>query len=218
MTVLRLIALAALAMSLSACNPLMQGSLNTLGASLRSPATLNVTQAQVDALPYYQIQVTTEYGSAVMALVRVQGDLQFWRASSSQLLLLQDGVVVRTLGFPDDLLGTRMPADSTFRSGLQRISVDQPSQRWVDLGPGYRLGVPVSSTLHRAGSETLRILDQERTLLRIDEHMAAPIEGLSATNHYWVDPSDGFVMQSRQQVTPSLSVTITQLRPFRGQP
>ncbi|KJK02063.1 lipoprotein [Pseudomonas sp. 21] len=218
MIAFRLPALVALAVSLSACNPLMRGSLNTLGASLRSPAPLEVTQAQVDALPYYQIQVTTEYGSAVMALVRVQGKLQYWRASSSQLLLLQDGIVVRTLGFPDDLLGTRLPVSSPFLVGLQHIVDGQPSQRWIDLDSGYQFDVPLSGSFHPAGMETISILDRDYSLLRVDERLDSPIKGMSSTNHYWIDPVDGFVLQSRQQVTPSLSVTLTQLRPLRGQP
>jgi hypothetical protein len=218
MTALRLIALAALAASLSACNPLMQGSLNTLGASLRGPASLEVTQAQVDALPYYQIQVTTEYGSAVMALVRVQGKLQYWRANSNQLLLLEDGVIVRTLGFPNDLLGTRQPPDSPFSRGLQHIADGQPSQRWIDLDSNAQFGIPLSGTFHQAGIETVRILDRDYSLLRVDESLDSPLAGMSSTNHYWVDPQDGFVLQSRQQVTPTLSVTLTQLRPLREQP
>lgn len=218
MNAFRLLGLIAASASLCACNPLMQGSLNTLGASLNGPASLEVTQAQVDALPYYQIQVTTEYGSAVMALVRVQSDLQYWRASSNQLLLLQDGIVVRTFGFPDDLLGTRLAVDSPFHSGLQRVVKGQASQRWIDLGPGYQLGVPLSGSLAPVGIETVRILDQDHALLRIDEHLSSPIKGMSASNRYWVDPNDGFVLQSRQQVTPSLSITITQLRPLRGKP
>ncbi|MBB4866405.1 hypothetical protein HNP46_005310 [Pseudomonas nitritireducens] len=218
MNAYRLLALAALASSLCACNSLMRASLDTLGASLSGPASLDVTRDQVDAVPYYQIEVTTEYGSAVMALVRVKGDLQYWRASSNQLLLLQDGIVVRTLGFPNDLLGTRLAADSPFHSGLQHVANEQISQRWVDLGPNYQLGIPLDGNLRRAGMETVSILGQEHSLLRIDEHLRAPVEGMSGTNSYWIDPSDGFIMQSRQQVTPSLHVTLTQLRPYKGQP
>lgn len=218
MTALRLIALAALAASLSGCNPLMQGSLNTLGASLHGPAKLQVTQAQVDALPYYQIQVTTEYGSAVMALVRVQGKLQYWRTNANQLLLMEDGVIVRTLGFPNDLLGTRLAPDSPFSRGLQGIANGQPSQRWIDLDSNAQFDVPLKGAFRLAGIETVRILDRDHSLLRVDESLDSPLAGMSSTNHYWVDPQDGFVMQSRQQVTPSLSVTLTQLRPLRGQP
>ena len=218
MTALRLLALAALAASLSACNPLMQGSLDTFGASLRGPASLEVTQAQVDALPYYQIQVTTEYGAAVMALVRVQGKLQYWRANSNQILLMEEGVIVRTFGFPNDLLGTRLMADSPFSQGLQHVADGQPSERWIDLDSNTQFDVALRGTFHPAGIETVRILERDYPLLRIDESLKSPIAGMSSTNHYWVDPQDGFVVQSRQQVTPDLSVTLTQLRPLRGQP
>ena len=36
-----------------------------------------------------------------------------------------------------------------------------------------------------------------------------------ARNRYWVDPGDGFIVQSEQHLTPHLTLTITQLQPTR---
>lgn len=216
MKLLRFAALAGAVLSLCACNPLMQASWDTLRAATSGPQSLELTQAQVDAVPYYQIKLQTAGGEAVMALVRQQGDLQYWLASTHQVLMMRDGLVVRTVGFADNLAGTRLGTDSPFHTGLHKVSDDQASERWLDLASGYRLGVPVRSRFHKVGLEQVQILERHYELLRIDEDVSAPLLGLSATNKYWVDPKDGFVMQSLQQVTPDLQVAITQLRPYRG--
>jgi hypothetical protein len=57
-----------------------------------------LTRAQVDAVPYPQILVTTTSSEGVMALARRRGDLQFWVASGKQVLMMRDGLVVRTVG------------------------------------------------------------------------------------------------------------------------
>ncbi|MCP1641854.1 hypothetical protein J2T41_001453 [Pseudomonas citronellolis] len=216
MKLLQFAALAGAALSLSACNPLMQASWDTLRAATQGPKPLELTQAQVDAVPYYQIKLQTQGGEAVMALVRQQGDLQFWLASTHQVLMMRDGLVVRTTGFGDNLAGTRLGADSPFHTGLHKLADGQRSERWIDLASGHRLGIPVQSSFHKVGLERVSILERDYDLLRVDEDIRAPLLGFSATNKYWVDPKDGFVMQSLQQVTPDLQVAITQLRPYRG--
>lgn len=216
MRLLRFAVLSGTALSLCACNPLMQASWDTLSAASSGPPSLHLSQAQVDALPYYQIELQTAAGEAVMALVRQQGDLQYWLASSNQVLMLRDGLVVRSVGFSDNLAATRLSADAPFHGGLHRVADGQTSERWIDLASGYRLGVPLHSRFHKVGLEQVRILERDYSLLRVDERLSAPLLGMDATNSYWVDPADGFVMLSRQQLTPELQVAITQLRPYRG--
>jgi hypothetical protein len=63
--------------------------------------------------------------------------------------------------------------------------------------------------------ETLEILNKEYAVLRVDEQIDAPAIGLHATNRYWVDPVDGFIVQSEQQLTSQLRVRIVQLTPDR---
>ena len=48
-----------LAWLLAGCNPLMTASLDTFKAAVGGPAPLELTQAQVDAVPFAQIKVTT---------------------------------------------------------------------------------------------------------------------------------------------------------------
>ncbi|WP_236195210.1 YjbF family lipoprotein [Pseudomonas glycinae] len=205
------------AVLLSGCNPLMSASLNNLKSAVIGPDELDVSAEQVAGVKYPQLKLTTPSGSGVLALVREREDLQFWVASGKQVLLMRDGLAMRTvgLGVDGDLDGTRLSDDSPFKRGLHRITDGYTSRRWIDLYKGQEVGILVNSRFFRKSLETLDILDKEYSVLRVDEQIDAPAIGLRATNRYWVDPVDGFIVQSEQQLTSQLRVRIVQLTPDR---
>ncbi|WP_332768985.1 YjbF family lipoprotein [Pseudomonas koreensis] len=205
------------AVLLSGCNPLMSASLNNLKAAVVGPDEVDVTAAEVAAVNYPQLKLTTPSGSGVLALMREREDLQFWVASGKQVLLLRDGLAVRSigLGLEGDLDGTRLADDSPFKRGLHQVADGFTTRRWIDLYKGQEVGVIVNSRFSRRSDTTLNILDKEYAVLRVDEQIDAPAIGLRATNHYWVDPRDGFILQSEQQLTTQLRVKVVQLTPAR---
>jgi hypothetical protein len=206
------------ALLLCGCNPLMKATLANFKAVASGPDDLELTPAQVAEVRYPQLKLTTPSGVGVLAMVRARGDLQYWVASGKQVLMLRDGLAVRSvgLGFAGDLDGTRFDAVSPFRQGLHRLPDGYTSQRWIDLYHGYEVGVAVNSRFTRQAMETIRILDKEYAVLRVDEQIDAPAIGLRATNHFWVDPDSGFILQSEQQLTTQLRVKIVQLTAERG--
>lgn len=204
------------ALLLCGCNPLMTASLQTLKASASGPASIELTRAQVDAVPYPQILVTTASSEGVMAMTRRRGDLEFWVASGKQVLMMRDGLVVRTVGLGVSLDGTRFSGESPFKRGLQHVPDGYTSTRWIDVYEGYRVGVAIHSRFSTHAIETITILDKEYALLRIDEQVDAPGLDFRATNRYWVDPRDGFIMRSEQHLTPQIFLRVVQLRPDRG--
>lgn len=202
---------------LCGCNPLMSASLNNLKAAVVGPDEVDVTPAEVAGVNYPQLKLTTPSGSGVLALMREREDLQFWVASGKQVLLLRDGLAVRSvgLGLEGDLDGTRLSDDSPFKQGLHHVADGFTTRRWIDLYKGQEVGVIVNSRFSRRSEQTLQILDKEYSVLRVDEQIDAPAIGLRATNHYWVDPRDGFILQSEQQLTSQLRVKVVQLTPDR---
>ena len=204
----------AVAFLLCGCNPLMQASLDTFKATLGA-APLPLTPAQVEAVPYAQIKVTTDSSEGVMARLRQQGDLNFWVASGKQVLLMRDGLAVRSVGLSPDLDGTRFDGESPFKRGLQQLPDGYSSTRWIDVYQGPRVGLVVNSRFSRQDVENVIILDKDYALLRIDERVDIPELGFKATNRFWVRPDDGLILQSEQHLTPELFLKIVQLRPDR---
>ncbi|VVM43260.1 MULTISPECIES: YjbF family lipoprotein [Pseudomonas] len=213
MKLLRLATLSVASLLVSACNPLMTASMDTLKAAFEGPVPLNLTRQQVDSTPYYQITIAAPTGEAVMALVRLQGGVGFWMASTRQILMLEDGLAIRSVGFNDNLDGTRFVGESPFKTGLHRIPDGLEARRQVDFVEGYRMGVSVTSRFQKKGLETVHILDRDVELLRVDEDITMDGLGFSAQNRYWVDPADGFIMASVQHLTPELPLRIVQVRP-----
>nr|WP_306092861.1 YjbF family lipoprotein [Pseudomonas sp. R5(2019)] len=208
---MRNIALLALPAVLSGCSPLMSASVDTFKAAFQGPQPIELTQTQVDALPYAQIKVTTPSSEGVMALVRQRGDLQFWIASGKQTLLMRNGLVVRSVGLLGGTDGTRFEGESPFKHGLHQLPVGYTSTRWIDLYEGQRTGLAVHSRFVRKSLETVEILDKKYTLLRVDERMEIPDLGYSATNRYWLDPHSGVIHVSVQHLSPDLALRIMQL-------
>ena len=198
---------------LCGCSPLMKGSIDTFKAAIQNAEPLQLTAADVAAVPYAQILVTTPSSEGVMAKLRQQGDLQFWVASGKQVLLIRDGLVVRSVGLEPSLDGTRFDGESPFKRGLQHIADGETSTRWIDVYKGEQVGLAVNSRFRRKGLETVTILGQPHTLQRIDEAFEIPALGFSATNRFWVRPDDGLVLQSQQYLTPELALKIVHLRP-----
>ena len=198
---------------LCGCSPLMKASVDTFKATLNSAEPLPLTADDVAAVPYAQILVTTPSSQGVMAKLRQQGDLQYWVASGKQVLLMRNGLVVRTTGLEPGLDGTHFDGQSPFKRGLQHIADGERSTRWIDMYKGEQVGLAVNSRFIRKGLETVTILDTPYVLQRIDEQVEIPALGFSGTNRYWVRPADGIILQSEQYVTPGLLLRIVHLRP-----
>ena len=198
---------------LCGCSPLMQGSLDTFKAAVQGPVPLELTATDVAAVPYAQILVTTPSSEGVMAKLRQQGDLQYWVASGKQVLLMRNGLVVRTTGLQPALDGTRFDGQSPFKRGLHLVADGERSTRWIDMYQGEQVGLALNSRFVRKGLETVTILDKPYVLQRIDEKFEIPALDFSGTNHFWVRPTDGVILQSEQYVTPGLELRIVHLRP-----
>lgn len=194
----------------------MQGSVDTLRAAVTDPPSFTVTREEVMARPYYQLRLDTPWGSALMSLGRVEGSNEYWATSTGQVLVLRHGLVRRTVGFPQSLEAARfVDGADPFVTGLHRLEDGSQVYRELDWMPGYQYGVLVRSRFARGELETVDILGEPHTLLRIEEHLQAVRADFSAIHRYWVDPQHGFIFVSEQQPLPGLTLRITQLRPYR---
>jgi hypothetical protein len=201
---------------LAGCSSNYSDSIDTVKLFVHSRQKVVPTAATVAATPYFQLEATSPTGRSVLIFGGAEGDLQGWYAKGGQAVFLDNGVVVRTIGLPQNLDDTHWPAGNPFAAGLQNLTSPVEGTRAVDWSPGYRYGVTVQVHLVPAGTEDVTILDTVHHLLRVDEHLSAPAAGFAADNHYWVDPADGFIWKSHQMVAPGLPLDLVQLRPYRG--
>jgi len=178
---------------------------------------IDPTPSSVAAKPYFQLQATSPKGQAILILGSVEGDLQGWYGQGGEAVFLRRGVVVRTIGLPQNLDDTQWPSGNPFSAGLHTLNSPFEGIRIVDWSPGFRYGVTVRDRLVPAGMEDVTILGTVHRLRRIDEQVNAPSAGFAAVNHYWVDPADGFIWKSHQVVAQGFPLDFVQLRPYRDE-
>ena len=202
-------------LTLSACSPNSRGGLDALKLSMHRTSTVHPTAASVAATPYFQMQVETSTGQAILILGSVEGDLLGWYGKNGQAVFTRHGVVVRTLGLAQNLDHTQWPTDNPFARGLQHLQGPTSDQRVLDLSPGYRYGVTLQAQLLPGPIENVDILGSVHRLQRVDELVRLDALGLKGSNHYWVDPASGFIWKSHQWIAPGLALDLIALRPYQ---
>lgn len=201
---------------LQGCSDLSRSSLQAARATIKRHPRVEPTAAEVAAKPYFQMQTISREGSAVLILGNVDGTREAWYGAHDVVLFISEGRIVQTTGLSQNLQHLQLPAGNPFARGLQTAATPDDYQLTMDWAPGYRYGVQVQAHLVAAGKETIDILGTPHAVLRFDEQLSAPATGFRATNHYWVDPADGFVWKSQQTVAPGITLSLLQLKPYRG--
>lgn len=200
---------------LQGCSELSRSSFDAMKLAVRGQPDVQPTAADVAAKPYFQLQATSPAGTAVLILGNVDGRRQAWYGTHGVVVFMEHGRVLQTAGLDQNLDGLQLPADDPFTHGLQTLTAPVTYRIGKDWSPGYRYGVQVDATLTPAGHEQISILGSNHDVLRVDEQLSAPALHYRAINHYWVDPRDGFIWKSDQQVAPGLTLQLVQLRPYR---
>lgn len=203
--------------AMAGCTTLSTATVDTLQAAIGgNRKAISPTAATVAARPYYQLELQSDAESAVLILGNIDHGRQAWYDARDSIVFLHHGVLVKTSGLRANIVATRLPADSPFITGLENLNGPVTSKRQMDL-PDYRYGITATSRLVPDGMHEVTILGQAHQLLLVEEHIQAPAIGFAATNRYWVDPADGFVWKSRQTIPDGITLTLTQLRPYRGE-
>jgi hypothetical protein len=199
----------------SGCTTVSLGSLDALKQAVDHRSAIRPTAASVAAQPYFQLQVSSHDGEAIMILASAQGATLGWYGTDGQAVFLRHGLLVKTLGLTQNLDAVLLPQADPFVSGLQHVQQPITYTRVMDWSPGYRYGVQAQVQLSPKAMEDVEILGTVHHLRRIDERVRSTEAGLDVVNRYWVDPVDGFIWKSRQYAAPDLPLELIQLRPYR---
>lgn len=213
-----LLGLALLFLAVTGCTDVSRSSFDAVKLAVHPHPKLAITAEEVAAKPYYQLEATGPHGTAVLILGNVDGMRQAWYGARGVVIFIEHGRVVQSAGLDQNLDDVQLPANDPFLHGLQTLRVPLDYRFAVDWSPGYRYGVPINARLIPMGTEPVNILGITRQLLRVDELLDVTALHYRATNRYWVDPRDGFVWKSVQQIAPGLSLQLVQLRPYRESP
>jgi hypothetical protein len=211
---LRCLAVAGVAL-LAGCSSVSRGSLESIRLAVQG-VTVSPTAASVAATPYFQLQANGPGGQAILILASAADGQLGWYGSAGDILTTRDGLLVKTVGLPQNLDGSAFPGVNPFQAGLQHVRGPLDYTRRMDWSPGYRYGVILQAHLDPGALEDITILGKVHHVRRLDETLTVPGQGIRMTNRYWIDPADGFLWQSRQYVAPGYPLELIQLQPYVG--
>ncbi|WP_130619738.1 YjbF family lipoprotein [Dyella amyloliquefaciens] len=211
------VALAGLfSLALAGCTDVSRSSLESIRQTWRGAPRMTPSAQEVQAKPLFQMHVTAGSGDAIVILGNVDGQRQLWYGKDGVVIVLEHGRVTQTVGLIQNLDASRMrSASDPFATGLHKLEAPATFEREDDWSPGYRYDVAVESRLTPSGSADIDILGTSHHVLLVTEDVTAKAAGYHAVNRYWVDPQDGFVWMSEQEVLPGLTLKLVQLKPYR---
>ncbi len=213
----RQIILGGMAFGISGCvSPTFKSLYRNLEQAFSHPLPLPLTREDVNRLPYATILV--RHGKRqenMLVLGRYDGPDLHWVSTDWAVLVTRGGRLVRTVGFPQDLMGTRfLGTDPLARLPSDRTDLLVRATRIIDLRPPHLYGQMVGSTLSFLGHERIEIKELVfETAVYAEDNIARDLDW-AFRNLFWSDVKTGFVWKSIQYFSPNhSSVEITVLKP-----
>ena len=163
------------------------------------------SREQVDAQPYAQLGVRIGGGArGIMVLSEKRADELYWISANRVLLVTRKGRIVRTVGLPTDVLGTRIET----RDLLDYYDPEHPqidgleTALSIDVGNAY--GAKILSRYHVEGSETITVLGESYDTLRVREQLSCDSWSWRATSMHWLSKRSAMMWRSRQSLAKGL--------------
>ena len=177
---------------------------------------VRVTREQAAAIPYASIGYSIDHGNEnILVLATDNNGDQLWTSASHVVLVTHDGRVLRSVGLDHDLAGTTFTNGAAIPAPAEAIKGAFASTRQMDFPELGLYGLTVSCRANAQGRQTIKILGQALTTIRVDEACESPTRNWSFVNSYWVDPDNGLVWRSQQHLHPKGGVIeIQTLRPL----
>lgn len=209
------VVLAALSLTgLPACTPLSQGSLDTLKQAFQS-TSLKVDESRLSPTSAYLLLRAPDTELVMGRGFSDQG-LETWYGAGEELLTLQQGLLVDSLGMTRNLAGVRWLAANPFAAPLDWQTLPLTYSRQIDRLPEHFNEV-TEYRLEDRGAHRIKAWKREIDTRRLQEvvvrsNAAQPLPG----NTYWL-AANGELVQSRQWLAPDYEVII-QPRPQNPAP
>lgn len=168
---------------------------------------VELTLAQVTAsaadLVYFR---QGEHRQITLALAFIEQGQHKWVSTDNVVITMQQGRVVRTQGFANDLLYVESEIADPLAQGINIVNGAnwQSKVDWAVDEYGY----PVSSTFARPQPDTLSLFGQQFDVLKVVETLNydAPSQYLRFNqqwqNIYWFETSSGQLLKTQQKFSP----------------
>ncbi|WP_025246625.1 YjbF family lipoprotein [Candidatus Sodalis pierantonius] len=202
---------------LAACCQSQKGIGDTFALAIFGTPDVEITPAQVRAIPYASMYAKVNDGSQIFVVLAYaeQGNLK-WATRDQAMLVTRNGRLIKTLGLPDNLLEvTNLDTDPLIHPNRILNGTEWTSTRsWTEKGQ-LRAATFVSR-FSLADNETLTILNVPRATRVLEEDVTIVELKTHYRNRYWVDARSGAVIKTEQSIGPDyFPIETTTLTPYK---
>ncbi|HDH1530264.1 MULTISPECIES: YjbF family lipoprotein [Klebsiella pneumoniae complex] len=199
---------------LQACTPSQRSVGDTFKQALFGQEDVTISDAKIASLP-------APYGSIYLRLPQVprmyvagyhEDGLDYWVTSDQVVFITQNGRLMKSLGYRDNLLAVSNPQQDPLLHAkeLRDGASWTRTVRWTEKG--NPLSSVVTSRFGQQGNEVLTLAGKMVACEVWQEDVSLQATGDSWKNTFWVDASSGQVRQSKQMLGAVLPVEISLLK------
>ena len=147
---------------LTGCSSTMRTYINTLQLAFNPGADVSLSPAQLANRQHDALYATVGgLPRAVLGLAYVEQGQQKWQSADNAMLVLEQGRLVKTTGFANDLLYLAATADDPLKQPMTAIQPGQQWQSYSDWSLGDSSGYAQQYVITAIAVQPLELLQQQ---------------------------------------------------------
>ena len=174
------------------------------------------TREQIESIPYATITARLEDAvPSLMVLGYIDGKKLQWVASNNASIVTENGRLVRTVGFDQNITYVSFVDGDPLSDGRALSEKSFSYGVFVETLGNRPDAISYQCELKPDGREVITILEYTYDTLVYEEKCTSH-KGEKLENKYWIDSKDGFMWRSYQKIySTDFHLEINILKPFR---
>ena len=178
-------------------------SFETFKSALFGYEDFPITRELIDNIPYASIRLKIGKGPAgLLILENKERKKNTWLSADQVTIVEREGKIIRTLGLTNNLTSIR-PQSVNYVEFVK--NKDNPVYKsFISLDNPEVFELELKVKVLNKGLEEIEIVDKKYSLIHFIEEKENRYLRWKSKDHYWVDPEDGFVWKSIQNIAPNI--------------
>lgn len=178
-------------------------SFETFKSALFGYEDFPITRELIDNIPYASIRLKIGKGPAGLLILEIkERNKNTWLSADQVTIVEREGKIIRTLGLTNNLTSIRPQSVNHVEFVKNKDSPIYKSFISLDNPEVFELELKVK--VLNKGLEEIEIVDKKYSLIHFIEEKENRYLRWKSKDHYWVDPEDGFVWKSIQNIAPNI--------------
>ena len=178
-------------------------SFETFKSALFGYEDFPITRELIDNIPYASIRLKIGKGPAGLLILETkERKKNTWLSADQVTIVEREGKIIRTLGLTNNLTSIRPQSVNHVELVKNKDSPIYKSFISLDNPEVFELELKVK--VLNKGLEEIEIVDKKYSLIHFIEEKENRYLRWKSKDHYWVDPEDGFVWKSIQNIAPNI--------------